>query len=512
MIRAQFNLNVFAEAIVDFFCGGGGVSEAFELALCRNVEFALNHNPKAISMHRVNHPQTVHLEADVHDIDPRKLMEGRPVGWFHMSPDCTHFSQASAGQPRSRTIRSLAWVGKRWAGTVKPRILSAENVESIQSWGPLIAKRDKATGRVIKADGTVAAKGEYVPLREQFLVPDPKRAGQTWNRFVAQLRALGYQVEWKVISAAGYGAATSRERLFMLARCDGKPINWPEPSHAKEPKRGQKVQLMGADIIDWAIPSKSIFDRKRPLAEATMRRIARGIMKYVVDHGDPFIVPIAHFNGRDTVHSLREPLKTITAWPKGGAFALSTPVLAKIAEGGKLVDGAEQILKNLDLAHFMRSGDSGGHLALGSASNDELPEAFDDTLTREVRAGALRVASFVMKFYKSGGQWGDLRDPLATITTKDRLALVTVVLDGASYLIVDIGLRMLTPRELYRAQGFPDNYIIEYGADGERFNKAEQVHMVGNSVSPLPMAALIRANGRDLGAWSSEREAFAMAA
>lgn len=251
------------EIVVDFFCGGGGAGTGLEMGLGRAVTVAKNHSAAAISMHTANHPAARHFTTDVFEGDPDEECQGRPVGWFHMSPDCTHHSQAAGGQPRKREIRNPSWIGLKWGGKKKPRVISLENVKQILQWGPLIAKRDKATGRVMKLDGTVAAPDERVSVHQQFLVPDPKRRGTTWRRFVQLLEGMGYQVEWRVIKACDFGAPTSRERLFMIARCDGQPIMWPEPTHAKHPAKGQQKWRTAADCIDWSVPSKSIFGARR---------------------------------------------------------------------------------------------------------------------------------------------------------------------------------------------------------------------------------------------------------
>lgn len=327
MIREQFTLDIANELLVDLFACGGGVSSGIEEALGRHVDIAVNHTANAISMHTANHPQTEHYLCDVYEVCPRKATRGRPVGHLHGSPDCTHFSQAIGGQPRSKTIRALAWVLVRWAGQVHPRSISMENVKQMLQWGPLIAKRDTATGRVMKIDGTIAQPGERVPLQEQYLIPDPKRKGQTWAKFVKTLRHLGYAVEWKTLVAADYGVATTRERLFLFARYDGKPIVWPAPTHFKTPKPGQKKWVPAADFMDFSDLGNSIFSRTKPLADATMKRIAKGMMKFVINNPQPFIVEIANWSGHG-INSTDEPLRTITANPKGGAFALASPVLS----------------------------------------------------------------------------------------------------------------------------------------------------------------------------------------
>ena len=526
-MNPQHRLLFDDELIVDLFAGGGGLSTACEQALGRSPDIAINHNDDALSMHRANHPQTRHFVADVFEVCPRGATQGRPVGYLHLSPDCTHHSQAAGGQPRDERIRALTWIGCRWGGQKRPRIITLENVRQILKWGPLIAKRDKATGRVLKRCGTVAEPGEHVARRDQFLVPDPKREGTTWRAFVRSLQAMGYVVEWRILCAADYGAGTTRERLFMVARCDGKPIVWPEPTHFKKPARGQKRWVSAAECIDWSIPCPSIFERAKPLAPATLRRIARGIQRFVLDSADPFIVPITH-QGSDRVNDIHDPLRTITTAHRG-EFAVCAPSLVQVAHGeGKHAAACAYLMQanggfNETPGHDPRrpvstitnSGSQQQVVAAMLVTNttnhaardlrDPTPTittgghhaAVTCTLSPEHEAGALRVAAFLTTYY-GNGQECDPRDPMNTVTTRDRLALVTVVLKGTPYLIVDIGLRMLTPRELYRAQGFPPDYQIEVGHDGRRFPKSAQVRMVGNSVSPHPAAALIAANCGDL--------------
>lgn len=666
-MNKQLILDVHEKLIVDLFAGGGGTSTGFELALNRSPDIAINHNEDALSMHRANHPQTRHFIADVYEVCPRGATQGRPVGWLHLSPDCTHHSQAAGGQPRSKKTRGLSWVGYRWGGQVCPDVISLENVPQILQWGPLIAKRDKATGRVIKLDKTVAAPGERVPVQQQFLIPDPKRKGQTWKQFIKALKGLGYEVEWDISIAADLGGHTSRKRLFMIARRDHQPIVMPRQTHFKNPVDGKPKWKMAADCIDFSIPCTSIFGRKKSLAEATLRRIAKGIQKYVLNNADPFIVPIAHYNGQEAIHSIKEPMRTVTAYPKGGSFALASPIVVPAThQGSDRVHSITEPLRTITAANrgeIMLSspllakfrGDSAGsacdepmptitsggdsarpagaphalgliaptlvqtgygeregqaprvmdieyplgtivgtgkhavsaaylaqmnggfnetsghdmrspvttitntgsqqqlvsaHLAtlrrncVGCSAKEPLPtltsggnhhaavSAFltsyytdqsnrcrdvrdsaatittenrlglvECTLAPEHEAGALKVAAFLMRYYGEGGQLGGLRNPMQTITTKDRLALVTVMVRGIPYVIVDIGLRMLQPRELFRAQDFPDHYIIERGHDGRKFSKSTQVRMVGNSVDPIQAMAYIKANATGLAAY-----------
>lgn len=577
--------------IVDLFAGGGGMSVAMEMAWGRSPDIAINHNDDALSLHRINHPQTRHYVADVFEVDPLTATRGRPVGWLHLSPDCTHFSQAKGGQPRSAKIRGLAWVGIRWAGQVRPDWISLENVKQFVQWGPLIAKRDRATGRVVKLDGSVAAAGERVPVQEQFLVPDPRHKGRTYRRWCAMLRSMGYDLESRNLVAADQGGHTTRERHFELGNCGGEVIQWDETSHYKNPKAGQKKWRAAADCIDWTIPCPSIFTRKRPLADATLRRIARGIQRYVLESGDPFIVPVTH-RGADRVHDVQEPFRTVTTAHRG-EFMLAAPTLVQAAHGegkGKTKrwgSGAHDIKGPVGVIHagggsfalasaYLMQANGGYNVTLGRDLRDPMTtvtntgsqqqlvtailagvggragqseprgigepvqtvtakadtalvsahllrqfgnsvgQSVDDpaptvmasgagktavvecTLSPDQAAGAERVAAFLMRYYGEGGQWSDLRDPMTTITTKDRMALVTVSIRGTPYVIVDIGLRMLDPRELFRAQDFPDSYIIDRGHDGRRFTKSAQVRMVGNSVDPLTAVGFLRLNGSHL--------------
>ena len=524
MIREQLSLDLHKKIIVDLFAGGGGMSIAIESALGRCVDVAVNHDEDAISMHEANHPQTRHYHSDVFEVCPREACGGRPVGLLHLSPDCTHHSQAAGGQPRNRKIRALSWVGIRWAGQVRPDVITLENVKQIRNWGPLVAKRCAKTGRVIKLDGTVAAPGERVPLDQQHLVPDPRRAGKTWQRFKAMLASMGYAVEEGMLMAADYGAATSRDRLFLIARCDGSPIVWPQQTHAAIETRKLSRWRHAADFIDFSLPCPSIFGRKRELAEATKKRIAKGMVKFVLESPAPFIVPIAHFNGSSPVHSCAEPLRTITAFPRGGAFSLVTPYLVQANGGsrqmaGRPADmplttitttGSQQQLVTAHLATLRRN-------CVGRPLSDPLPvltagakhhapvsyQLTEADLNVEDCDRALRCAAFLISYYGTDNMRRP-DAPLATVTTKDRLALVTVWIAGNPWVIVDIGLRMLTPRELYSCQGFPANYIIERGHDGRAFTKEAQVRMVGNSVSPLPAEEFIRVNCGHLAAWTTE--------
>lgn len=445
MIRDQFSLLTTDEIIVDLFAGGGGMSSAIESALGRHVDIAINHDADAISMHEANHPQTHHYCADVFEVCPREATSGRPVGHLHGSPDCTHFSQAVGGQPRSKAIRSLGWVIPRWAGQVKPRSISMENVKQMRQWGPLIAKRCKQTGRAMKLDGTVAAPGERVPVQEQFLIPDPKHTGRTWRRFIRVLREQGYQVEHKTMVAADYGAATTRERLYLFARRDGRPIVWPEPTHHEKPAPGQKKWRPAADHIDFTDLGQSIFERKKPLADATMRRIAKGMKKFVIDSADPFIVELANWSNRNGVQSTADPLRTITAWPRGGSMAVASPALVPLThQGGDRVYDPARPIPTITAANR-------GEIALASAvivpnTTGNPPKSANTPAPTITTAGnqLLAAATLVQAAYGDGQpgraqRWGsgvrDIEQPLNTITASgcDGQALAAATLIQMGY-------------------------------------------------------------------------------
>lgn len=612
MLTPQFLLPIAAKLVIDLFAGGGGASTGIEQAIGRHVDVAINHDADAIGMHEVNHPQTRHYRADIREVDPLEVTKGELVGLLHASPDCTHHSQALGGQPRSEEIRSLAWVVHRWAGKTRPDVITLENVEQMLQWSPLVAKRCPDTGRVITLDKVVnaagktvfrvAEPGEVVPRRNQFLVPDTKRKGRNWDHFVAGLRAMGYKVEWRVICNADLGAHSTRTRLYMVARCDGLPIVWPKQTHAKKPKPGLHRHRPAADCIDWNIKGTSIFGRKKPLAEATMRRIAHGMRKFVLDSRDPYVVncaapalvPVTHT--RDTAFDVADALRTITT-AKGGETALMAAHLVQMGYGertgqapraldvndalGTVVAGG---IKHAVAGAFLvqaghgegKSGGarwshganditgplgtvtaSGGGQSLAAAFMVQANGGFNTNPTRDLRDGvstvttsgsqqqliaahlttlrkhsvgrdardpvpvvaaggehqalvqyelsqehedgALRCAAFLMRYHANGGQWADLRDPMTTITTHDRLALVTVWLKGEPWVIVDITLRMLVPRELYNAQDFPPTYVIDRTASGKPLTKTAQVRMAGNSVSPLPMSLIVAANYQEAG-------------
>jgi len=391
---------------VVLFAGMGGGCDGLEQAGFP-VHLAINHDPVAIAVHQKRHPHTVHLQSDVFEVDPRQACKGRGVRVLHASPDCRHFSVAKGSKPVSKRVRSLAWVICRWAGQVRPETITLENVREITTWSPLIAKRDPATGRVLKLDGTVAAKGERVPVEQQWLVPDPKKKGKIWRAFERHIREhLGYSFEWRVICCADFGVPTIRTRLFGVMRADGGPIVWPERTHAprKDAKRlGLKSWIGAHTIIDWSLPVKSIFGRQKPLAEATLRRVARGVMRYVVEAPKPFIVPITHTRGSNGPRSADLPLSTITT-ARGGENVVAVPSLAGLAHGDSGSRREYGIDEPVTTVHA-----GGGNLALVSAT--------------VVGAGA-RAAQTEPR---------DLEEPMGSGTTKEDRILVAASLIQTGY-------------------------------------------------------------------------------
>lgn len=329
---------------VVLFAGMGGGCDGLEQAGF-HVHLAINHDPVAVAVHERRHPHTRHLRCDVFEADPREVTQGRGVRILHASPDCTHFSVAKGSKPVSKRRRSLAWVVCRWAGTVRPEVITMENVQEITTWGPLIAKRDPATGRVMRLDGSVAAKGERVPVAEQWLIPDKRHAGRIWRDWKRHMAGLGFSFEHRTLVCADFGIPTIRKRFFGVARCDGGEIAWPVRTHAPRDKAkalGLKPWVGAHTIIDWSLPVKSIFGRKKPLAEATLRRTARGVMRYVVDAAKPFIVPITHTKGSNGARSTEEPLNTITT-AKGGELMVGVPHVAKFRTGATGADIEEPL-------------------------------------------------------------------------------------------------------------------------------------------------------------------------
>jgi DNA (cytosine-5)-methyltransferase 1 len=442
------------ELIVDSFAGGGGASTGIEWALGRSPDIAINHDPEAVAMHAVNHPATRHYCEDVWQVDPVEATGGKPVGLAWFSPDCTHFSKAKGGKPRSKKIRGLAWIVYRWAKAVRPRVICLENVEEFADWGPLLE------------DGR----------------PCPIRRGMTFRRWWRQLENLGYTLDARELRACDYGAPTSRKRLFVIARCDGQPIQWPEPTHGY----GLQAYRTAAECIDWDIPCPSIFDRPKPLADATLRRVAAGVMRYVVNARQPFLVmSLDHQSSGPTggLAGADEPVTTITAKAR---HCLISPTLIQTGYGER--PGQAPRVPGLDKP--LGTCVSGQKHALVAAFlakhyGGVVGQRMDQTLgTITAKDHHSLVTAFLLKYYGTN-QDPRLREPLHTITSKDRFGLVTV--HGEPHYIADIGMRMLQPPELFKAQGFPDSVQL-IGT------KTSQVRLCGNSVSPPVAEAIVRAN------------------
>ncbi|MHA3791477.1 DNA cytosine methyltransferase [Sphingomonas sp. YL-JM2C] len=594
--------------IIDNFAGGGGASTGIEMAVGRSVDVAINHDPEAVALHKANHPQTAHYCQSVWKADPQDVVaevghSGAPIdpatrlprvglAWF--SPDCKHFSKAKGGRPVEKGIRDLAWVVVQWAERVRPAVIMLENVEEFQTWGP------------IGEDGR----------------PDPAHKGKTFEKWVRSLRRLGYRVQWKELRACDYGAPTSRKRLFLIARSDKLAIVWPKPTHGKP---GSPAVLSGklppwrtaASIIDWTIPCPSIFERSKPLADATCRRIVAGIKRYVLDAAKPFIVPVTHHGSAERLYDVDGPIPTVTAAHRGemafvaptlersfgrstgadvdaplptitagggGKTAVVAPVIVgcggRRAQSGPVdPDGPYptttakadacvvaatmiqqgygeregQAPRALDIEKpigtVVAGGGKHGVVAAfmakyrpkspGIAMDDPVPTVtansfikrpggaaplavvaahmeqansgvvghdMEEPVSTIVGKGCTQrlvvsslehaddVAAFMVKYYGNEEDGHGLDKPIGTVTTKDRFGVVTVDIDGEPYAIVDIGMRMLSPRELYAAQGFPASYIIDPVIAGKPLTKTAQIRMCGNSVCPPMAEALVRAN------------------
>ena len=482
--------------VIDLFAGGGGASVGIEAALLRPVDIAINHDPVALAVHRHNHPSTRHLEANIWEVRPRDATGGAPVDLLWASPDCTHHSRAKGGKPRSKGIRSLAWVVVRWARETQPKVICVENVPEFEGWGPL------------SPDGK----------------PNKARSGETFRRWRRDLQKLGYAIDWRVLDASEYGAPTKRRRLFIVARCDGCPIVWPEPTHGV----GLAPLRTAAECIDWTLPCPSIFDRKRPLAEKTLWRIAQGIRKYVLDATEPFIVRYnteRSFRGQ----GVGDPITTIDT---NNRFGLVSPTLIQTGYGerpgqaprvpgldkplGTLVNGQKHALVSAFISRFY----GGARPVVGSSTQLPLPTvtAWDhnslaavclakfrgtsphhagagpiDAPLPTITAGGTHVAevrAFLTAYYGSDSTGGQqLSLPMRTLTARHRLGLVTVA--GVDYQITDIGLRMLQPHELLAAQF--GRFAPSYDLSAAR-TKANQIRLIGNSVCPEVAEALVRAN------------------
>ncbi|MCF3127977.1 DNA cytosine methyltransferase [Acinetobacter soli] len=548
-MNMMFNL-LPHELIIDNFAGGGGTSTGLEQAFGRPVDVAINHDPKALAMHRANHPETKHYCESVWDVDPIEVTGNQPVGLVWLSPDCKHFSKAKGGKPVEKKIRGLAWVALRWAAKTRPRVIMLENVEEFKTWG-----RTTENGR-----------------------PCPKHKGETFRSFVKALRYQGYQVEWRVLVACDFGAPTTRKRFFLVARRDGLPIVWPKPTHGKPEsadviKGKLKPYRTAAECIDWSLPCPSIFTRSKPLADATLRRIATGTMRYVVNNQNPFVVPISGHNSSPFISTYygeknkgevrgsklnspirtmttenrfslvapvltecanassprcmpaNEPIRTICAQTKGGHHALIAPSLVvntsghhgntvykplhTIATGGHHALVSAFLAKNYtgvigsqvsEPIHTITSKDHHSIVAshLVKLRNNNIGHRADEPLHTITASGGhfAEVRAFLTAFYGNERDGTSIDNPLRTIPTRDRFGLVTV--GQQQYQIADIGFRMLQPHELFKAQGFPESYIFSYGIDEHgntlKLTKTEQTRMVGNSVPPQLSRALVLAN------------------
>jgi DNA (cytosine-5)-methyltransferase 1 len=530
---------------VVLFAGMGGACDGYENAGF-HVNVAINHDKVAVAVHEKRHPHTRHLRCDVFEADPREVTQGRGVRALHASPDCTHFSVAKGSKPVSKRRRSLAWVICRWLGQADVEVVTLENVREIQTWGPLIAKRDPATGRVLRLDGTVAAKGERVPLREQWLVPDPKRKGRIWKAFREHISSLGFDFEYRVVNFADWGVATIRTRLLGVMVRKGQPIHWPERTHAprKDAKRLKLKPWIGAHtIIDYSLPVRSIFGRKKDMAEASHRRIARGVVRHVVQSKRPFIMPITH-SGERANHDVLDPFRTLTTAHRGElalVAAKAETVAAFLAqhnndarrEGG--VHPGRDILEpagtftvapqlGLVTACLDRQfGNSAGvdigeplpaPMCKGSGKTALVAATLGDMHGTSVAGRPMSeplaalaaggnhahlILAFLQRYYGQGGQDQSLADPLTALTAKARHGLVTVTVDGVELVMTDIGTRMLEPEEGAAAHGFPKGSLPnEIIIDGKarRLTKTEKYHLVGNSVPPYPIELLARLNVR----------------
>ncbi len=575
-----YQMNIFDEIIVDNFAGGGGASTGIELALGLPVDIAINHDPAAIAMHKANHPFTEHYCESVWDVDPVKVCRGRNVALMWLSPDCKHFSKAKGGKPVEKHIRGLAWIAVRWAATVKPRVIILENVEEFKTWGRI----DRKTGK-----------------------PDTAHKGETFRSFVNALKHHGYAVDWRELRACDYGAPTSRKRLVLIARCDGKPIVFPKPTHGKG--RGLKPYRTAAEIIDWTLPCPSIFTRQKPLVEATLRRIARGLDKFVINAEKPFIVPIGYGERegqKPRVQDIDEPVSTVVSTVKQNVVepyltkfndvskgqAIDTPldtimagatrfakvnsVLTPFVEQANFdntpISAAEPLstatgvnkhrLVTPKLFPFIEQAFGGTYEGNGANADSPLPtvtatdhnrlvsayiskyyggtydgagSGVDEplhTVTVEERHAV--VGAFLSHFYKGNGsaQGSAADEPVPTVMGNNKASVATAKLTPADlkcnefgywaeirailnkhagyaladdeillfrihdnvYFLSDIGMRMLTPRELYLAQGFPADYQIEFDYNGKPYSKKEQVARCGNAVCPPLAEAVVRAN------------------
>ena len=474
--------------IIDCFAGGGGASVGIEMALGRPVDIAINHDEQAIRMHKTNHPQTLHLTEDIFKVDLEKYVHGQHVALIWASPDCTSHSKAKGGQPRKQGLRILPWAVYKHARKILPDVIIMENVEEIQQWGPL-----DENGK-----------------------PIPERKGEEYQKFISSMKSLGYDFDSRELVAADYGAPTTRKRWYAIFRRDGKPIVWPEPTHSKTGTDGKKKWVPVSSVLNFSDLGNSIFGRKKPLAENTMRRTARGLEKFVFNNPEPFIIQVNHSGDNFRGQNIHEPMPTITQ--KHG-FGVVTPLLiqyhsetTKTGVRGQAVTGPLQTIDTSNryglvvafLEKFYKSGTgqslaepihtittSPGHFGQVSVLAVDWKELQAAGIDEETAQKATWVSQFIMEYYGCGiGQ--SLNDPLHTVVTKDRFAMITVL--GNEYAILDIFLRMLTPEELKLAQGFPPDYIIDRDYNWQKYPVCEQVKRIGNSVVPIMAEALVSAN------------------
>lgn len=517
--------------IIDCFAGGGGVSVGIEMALGRTVDIAINHDPAAILMHKTNHPGTLHLTEDIFRVDLPKYVKGRHVALMWASPDCTSHSKAKGGKPRNSGLRILPWAVYKHAKTILPDVIIMENVEEIQQWGPL----DR----------------QGYPVKE--------KKGEEYQRFIGKMQSLGYDFDCRELVAADYGAPTTRKRWYAVFRRDGKEIVWPESTHNKEGTDGLEKWVPVHTVLDFSDLGKSIFGRRKPLADNTMKRIARGLKKFVFENPEPFIVQVNHGGDNFRGQSIHDPIPTITQ--KHG-FGKVTPVIAPMidkAYGGNYAGGGSEVRKPLHtvtttdhnrlvspliapyliqyhsetqngevrgqnieeplrtidtsnrygavvafLTKFYKSGTgqilfepihtittSPGHFGQVSVLTVKLENLLEAGVSEDTAQKCTWVSEFIIEYYGCGtGQTID--NPLHTIVTKDRFALITVM--GNEYVILDIFLRMLTPEELKLGQGFPKDYIIDRDYRWRKYARTEQVKRIGNSVVPVMAKALVEAN------------------
>jgi len=516
MMARQLLLDVNRELIVDLFAGGGGASEGIYQALGRHTDVAINHDPTAIALHTVNHPQTLHLREDIFHADPVTVAAGRPVGLCWLSPDCRHHSRAKGGRPVQKNIRSLAWVALKWAGKVAPRVIVLENVIEIANWCGLVAMRDEHTGRVLRVDGTIAAAGERTPISQQQLKADARRDGSHFRRLVSELRRMGYAVEWRELVASDYGVPTKRKRLFLIARNDGQPIAWPLQTHGDPKSLGVQAGRLkpwrtAAECIDFSAPCPSVFlskeegraiGVKRPLAAATMARVAKGVLRYVVQTDKPFIVAddrggvsgaslitvgYGERKGQSPrVPAVDAPLGTVVAG--GGKHALVTALMLKHYGGVVGFPVGEPL-------HTVTSRD---HHALVLAKLEPAEPTLQASPIMKMRGTNVghRTGEPLHTVSAQGTHFAEVR-ALLTRCAERRIAgdPTLVSYNGETWRIADIGMRMLDARTLARAMSFPANYCIgDEASQGLTLTKEKQVRMIGNSVPPLLVKQIVYAN------------------